>query len=212
MATITISREYRSHGDTVAQLLCERLDYRYFDKNLMIGLAVQSGMSVNQVVKLPDDQQRARSLVERLFGNYAAQMGDPGVWAAVTASNAREQMEVSKVTHLIEAAYAQGNVVIIGRGGQAVLQGKPDVLHVRLIAPLELRIQRQQKRAGVPAEEARRQVIQQDKESADYVKRFYDLDPADPLYYDLIINTGKVTPSLAADLIIQSLAFLPLHR
>ena len=39
MPTITISRQFGSHGDTVAQLLCERLGYRYFDKNLMLGLA-----------------------------------------------------------------------------------------------------------------------------------------------------------------------------
>jgi CMP/dCMP kinase len=211
MATITISREYRSHGDTVAQLLCERLGYRYFDKNLMIGLAVQSGIALKEVINLPDDQLRARSLVERFFGNYAAPMGNPEVWAAATVSSAREHMEVTKITHLIQAAYAQGNVVIIGRGGQAVLQDLPDVLHVRLIAPLATRIQRQQKRAGVPATEAREQVTHQDKASADYVKRFYNIDPADPIYYDLIINTGKLTPSSAADLIIQALISLPVH-
>jgi hypothetical protein len=72
MATITISGEYCSHGDIVAQLLCERLDYRHFDKNLMIGLAVQSGITVKQVNKLPDDKLRARSQVKRLFGDCAA--------------------------------------------------------------------------------------------------------------------------------------------
>jgi hypothetical protein len=76
MATITISREYCSHGDIVAQLLCERLDYRYFDKNLMIGLAVQSGITVKQIIKLPDDKLRARSLVKRLFRDYAAPLGE----------------------------------------------------------------------------------------------------------------------------------------
>ena len=39
MTVITFSRQFGSHGDTVAQLLCDRLGYRYFDKNLMLGLA-----------------------------------------------------------------------------------------------------------------------------------------------------------------------------
>jgi len=34
---ITISCQLWSHGDTVAQLLCDRLGHRYFDKNLLLG-------------------------------------------------------------------------------------------------------------------------------------------------------------------------------
>lgn len=33
-------------------------------------------------------------------------------------------------------------IVIVGRGGQAILKDKPDVLHVRIEAPLEARILR----------------------------------------------------------------------
>ncbi len=39
MTVITIPYQFWSHGDTVAQLLCDRLSIRYFDKNLMLGLA-----------------------------------------------------------------------------------------------------------------------------------------------------------------------------
>ena len=82
MATITISRQFGSHGDTVAQLLCDHLGYRYFDKNLMMGLAAQSGLATELVEDLPDEKRRAKTLVERLFGNYAAPYGDPDTWAA----------------------------------------------------------------------------------------------------------------------------------
>src|SRR5512143_1287990 len=121
MATITISRQFGSHGDTVAQILCDRLGYRYFDKNLMMGLAAQSGMTAEQVVDLVDDKHRARTLVERLFGNYASPQADPGSWAAAAEAKAQEQMTVARVKHLIRAARAEDNVVIVGRGGQAVL-------------------------------------------------------------------------------------------
>ena len=75
MPTITISRQFGSHGDTVAQLLCERLDYRYFDKNLMLGLAVQSGLPVKKLVDVSEEKPRARSLVERLSRPIGGEQG-----------------------------------------------------------------------------------------------------------------------------------------
>lgn len=209
MAVITISRQFGSHGDTVAQLLCDRLGYRYFDKNLMMGLAAVAGLTPERVIDLTDVKHRARSLVERLFSNYPAPMADPGAWAAGAAAGAEEQMMVAQVKQLIRAAYAEGNVVVLGRGGQAVLHDKPDVLHVRLVAPLELRVRRHGERAGLTPEAAREVVLARDRASVDFVKRYYDVDPADPSLYDLIINTGKVTPAIVAEMIIGALAYLP---
>lgn len=209
MATITISRQFGSHGDTVAQRLCSQLGYRYFDKGLMTGLAMQAGITADRVVDLSDDQYRARSLVERLFGNFPAPMADPSTWVAGAEATAQEQLLVIQLKNLIRAAYQQGNVVVVGRGGQVVLRGLPDVLHVRIIAPLELRIQRHAELAGLTLAEAREWVLQKDRISADFVKRFYNADSSDPALYDLVINTEKITPAAAADLIIRSLASLP---
>lgn len=209
MAVITISRQFGSHGDTIAQLICERLGYRYFDKSLMLGLAVQMGLPPDTVVDLSDEQHRARSLVERLFNSFAMPMADPQAWAAAAVANAEERLTVETVKQLIHAAYAQGNVVIMGRGGQAVLHDQPDVLHVRVIAPLELRVRRHAERTGLALDAARDQVLKRDRASIDFVERYYDVDPTDAGLYDLTISTSKVSPAAAADLIIATLAALP---
>lgn len=208
MSVITISRQFGSHGDMVTQLLCDRLGYRYFDKNLMMGLAVQVGMEAEEVVDFSDVKHRARSLVERLFGNYAVPMADPGTWAAAAEAAAQEELTAEQLKQLILAAYSQGNVVVLGRGGQVVLRDRPDVLHVRLQAPLEMRIRRHGERAGLTADAAREQVLKRDRASVDFVKRYYNADVADPSLYDLIISTAKITPAAATDLVIQALAFL----
>ena len=209
MATITISRQFGSHGDTVAQLLSDRLGYRYFDKNLMIGLATQLGLSASKVVDLSEEKPQAQTLVERLFASFASPMSDPGLWAASAEASTQEQLTVATIRHLIQAAHAQGNVVIIGRGGQAVLRGLPDVLHVRLVAPLDLRIKRHGERAGLDPDAAREVVLRRDQASVDFVRRFYNLDSTDPALYDLVINTCKMTPAAAVELIVQALALLP---
>jgi hypothetical protein len=43
----------------------------------MLGFAVQAGVTPDEVVDLSDEKLRARSLIERFFGNYAAPMSDP---------------------------------------------------------------------------------------------------------------------------------------
>jgi len=208
MATITISRQFGSHGDTVAQLLCDRLGYRYFDKNLMLGLAAQSGLAPDMVEDLPDDQRRAKTLVERLFGNYAAPYGDPDTWAAAAAAERQEQLTVERIKHLIRAAYDEGNVVIIGRGGQAVLAGLPRALHVRLTAPKDLRVRRHAERAGLTIEAAAEIVTKRDMASHDFVQRHFGIDRRDPVHYDLVINMARFSPAQAVDLIVSALAGL----
>ena len=97
MTTITISRQFGSHGGTVAHLLCDRLGFRYFDKNLMIGLAVQTGFPTEKVVDLSEEKPRARTLVERLFANFAPPMGDPGAWATSAEADTQEKLMVAKI-------------------------------------------------------------------------------------------------------------------
>ena len=55
MAVITISRQFASGGDEVAGLLCNRLGYRYFDKDLMARLGAGAGWEPEEIVDLSAD-------------------------------------------------------------------------------------------------------------------------------------------------------------
>ncbi len=214
MAVITISREYGSRGNEVARLVCDRLGYRYFDKDLMAQVGAQMGLAPDKIADLPEDEQQhhARSHVERLFATIPTLSGDLAGWGFAARVEVEEQMErmsIQTVESLIRAAHEQDKVVVVGRGGQVVLRDMPDVLHVRVIAPIELRIQRMQQSEGVTADAVRELMQRRDQAAADYVKSFYDVDWADPLLYDMVINTSKVTPAAAAELIIKALDYLP---
>src|SRR5689334_2422724 len=80
MAVITISRQHGSGGHEVTRLICARLGYRYFDKELMAQLGAQIGLAPDQVVDLPEDKHRVQSVIERLFANVPNPLGDPGEW------------------------------------------------------------------------------------------------------------------------------------
>ena len=205
MAAITISRQYGSGGREVAGLICERLGYRYFDKELMAQLGDELGLAPEQVVDLPDHRHRTRGLLERLFASAINPLGDPGSWTLPARLEAQKRTTVQTFQSLIQAAHAHGNVVVMGRGGQIVLRDAPDVLHVRLVAPVEQRVERVQRREELSADEARARIAERDAASLDYLKRYYDCDPDEPLIYHLVLNLGKLTTASACDLIVKAL-------
>jgi len=71
-------------------------------------------------------------------------------------------------------------VVIVGRGGQAILQDEPDTLHVRIVAPLDARAQNLHQRENYSLGGAQDIAIKRDRAAADYLKRFYNIDWDDP--------------------------------
>jgi len=209
MPVITISRQFGSYGDAVAELLCDRLGYRILDRNLMQRLAQEAGLKIDKRVESSEDQYRPWTLAERLLSRVGPPGRNPAVWSGYGSVVTREGAAAVIASRLIHAAYEMGNVIIVGRGGQVVLRDKPHVLHVRLVAPLAIRVRRHQVRAGLTAEDAHKEVVDSDQGAADFIKRYYDVDIDDPSLYDLIINTGRLPLEEAAGLIVDALAALP---
>jgi cytidylate kinase len=129
-----------------------------------------------------------------------------------------DDLAVSLVQKAIRMAHREGNKVIVGRGGQVILHGYPGVLHVRIEAPTEDRIQRvkeqfRQNRQPTADIELRRAaqdwILDRDAASADYIRRFYHEDWGDTLLYHLVINTGMLGIDQAAEVIARAAIELP---
>lgn len=209
MPVITISRQFGSYGDAVAEMLCDRLDCRILDKGLMQRLAREAGLEFDKRVDQSEDRYRPWTLAERLLSRIGPPGRHPAIWADYGSVVTREQAAAEMAAHLIHAAYEMGNVIVVGRGGQVVLRDRPDVLHVRLVASLAIRVRRHQVRAGLTLEAAHKEVLDSDQGSADFIARYYDVDIADPRLYDLTINTGRLPLEDAAGLVVAAAAALP---
>lgn len=208
MAVITISRQYASGGDEVAALVRDRLGYRYFDKSMLRHLSGQPLVPFN-AQDAAADPHKARTLAESLFSHYPESVGDSPTRHRTVEPDSGEHISLELTQSLIRAAYEEGNVVVVGRGGQMVLGGKPRALHVRIVAPLQQRIERVAKAEGLSTSAARDLVARRDKASAEYLDRFYGVEAGDPQLYDLVINLARTTPAAAADLIARAVAALP---
>jgi cytidylate kinase len=215
MTVITISRQYGSGGDEIAARVCEMLGYRYFDKRLMAEVALDVGLSPTEIVDFSEDHYQGRSFLDRLLGRER----NPrvvGRWTEDTrgarikeSAELDEAQTITFVQSIIEAAYRHGNVVIVGRGGQAILKESPGVFHVQVQAPLALQSQRLHELAKVSLTEAQEMAINHDRTTAAYLKRFYHIDWLNPYLYDLVINTKKFRVEAASQLIVSAVRHLP---
>lgn len=224
MAVITISRQYGSGGDEIASLTCQATGYRMFDKLLLTKAAFEAGLSEGEVFDYSEENYKVKNFLSRLFG-INRPVAQFHVWREEgDGVRVAEQVQLSEEAALalerraVEYACKLGNTVIVGRGGQAILEDEPGVLHVRVEASLEdriLRVRGDPRVAGQPFEmliETRRaamdQIDMRDSASADYLKRFYGVDWSDPMLYHLVVNTSKLTVEQAARLIIETARLL----
>ena len=218
MAVITISREFGSGGDEVAFRLAEVLRYRSFSKVEIIQAAEQTAMPKHIAIDYSEDNHEVQTFLDRLFGRTAspaqkiAWAEDPSIATRPERSDVDDAAVLSLVRRAIKSAVRADNFVIVGRGGQALLKDTPGVIHIRLIAPVEDRIQRvkaqlkEQDNNYQADVEVRRvaqdMIVNRDMASADYLKKFYDVNWDDPLLYHAVLNLGKISIEQAVQIIV----------
>lgn len=187
--SIAISREAGTRGPAVARAVAERLGWQVYDHELLELLA----RDLNVRVKLLEDvDERHITWLQECVEAFAAV---PAV------------REAKYVHHLIEimlSLAARGRSVIVGRGSPFVLPCAT-TLRVRLIAPLEERIEVVCRERNLSRAEAARFVQVTDRERARFVMLHFQRDLSDALHYDLALNTAQFPIDQCASLIVDAL-------
>ena len=199
---ITISRQVGSWGKEVAMKVSEILDYAFFDKGMMVREAKSLGISEEDIADFSEDEYKVKGLVDRILLRKK-----PVAVSFTLKDNAQirkelnEEEVLSVIQTVINSLASRGKTVIVGRGGQAILKHKVGALHVRIVAPLEVRVERIMKSGRLSRDDALRYIEDNDKAMAEYLQRFYNIDCEDPTIYDLVLNTGKMEVGIAARII-----------
>jgi cytidylate kinase len=106
---------------------------------------------------------------------------------------------------VVQEAVAAGKVVIVGRGAQALLRGRRDVLHARIVAPLEARVAYVMRREGLNAGAALERIRRKDQERVRFLMAEHGCDPADAHLYDIELNTALLDLDSVVDLLVLAL-------
>ena len=194
---VTISRQAGSGAHVVAQHLVERLQarashpsvpWKVFDHDLVQRVIEEHDLPERMAKFMPDDRISAMSdTLDELFGLR------PSSWSLV-----RQTAET--ILHLAEL----GDAVIIGRAGNLITRHIAGALHIRLVGSLEKRIAHVEGYLGLDHLAASEYVRTQDLGRMRYVETYYSKDIDDPLLYDLMINTDRVSYGEAARIIAEA--------
>ena len=185
-SVITISRQIGTEGDLIAKRVASLLEYQYFDKTILTTEAKRLGIHLGDPgsIDITENDYEPRGIIDSILANT-------GLISA--AEDAQMKVSGTVITELAN----KGNIVIVGRGGQALLKGRSDVLHVKIIAPFEDRIDNLMLERFLNKSEAERLIKKSDKATKKFLERFHNIDWEDSTYYDVIINVHKIPLDLA---------------
>lgn len=203
MQAVTISREYGSGGGEIAARVAGILGWRLFDHEAVVQVARELGISVTDAEA---QDEHVESLGMRLL-NGLSLIQPPMSNAMQLISLPNELVYHETMQKVVEAALTAGHVVIVGRGSQMQLRERRDILHVRVVAPLEQRIAYVMGRENLNREQALARIHYKDSGRARYLQAQYHQNPANPLLYDLVLNTAVLSLDDAAHLIHSALAY-----
>lgn len=170
MAIVTISRESGSGGEDIAKAVAKKLQYEFVSKENIHNEIEEHGKKWLQWVMGLDEH--APTIWERYDRSYAAYK--------------------ALVAHCVYKNALKNNVVILGRGGNYLLENIPYALRVRITASMEYRVRTFCNRFGIDEEAARKMLEHSDHERSLFLKRAYHRDWVNPDDYDLELNSGHM--------------------
>jgi cytidylate kinase len=190
---ITVGREFGSGGGTIARLLADRLAWRLLDRELLVEVAKAARVDP-KVCEQFDERCDPwfRGLVRSIWhgtGEWPSGVSDEDLMDA--------NIMVDMGRKVIEQAARHGECVVVGRGAQCILRSWPDVFHVFVYAPLEVRKRRIAERSG-QRPDLDEFVRQNDRVRAEYIQKYFGQHWCNPHLYDLMINSRFGDEQVAA--------------
>lgn len=197
MRAVTVSREYGSGGGEIAARLAHRLGWQLIDHDIVERVALEMGISTEEA-EARDEQ--TEGLLSRILNSM--QGIDPALMAGASQSILSTDAIAFRnaLTRVVQAAVDKGHVVIVGRASQVLLAQHRDVLHLRFVAPLEMRIVYVVNREGLDQAEARSRIQMKDKDRARYLQMEFHQRSDDAHLYDIVINTAVIDLDGAVDI------------
>ncbi len=233
MTVITLNGQLGGAAREVGQEVARLLDIDYVDRVLLAEAAKRVGAPIAALEEKEEEDQSLGSRLTRLVqiaferSAYSGNGGDPFFGTGVDTLLARPYPEgegdeetaavAAAPTRLIDDTQffhvlsdvmkdlaKEGNVVIMGRGGNMVLKDVPGALHVGVVAPIEFRIDTAMRRNSMDRADAERYVMVEERARVSFYRRHFKAHPDDPHLYHVMVNPATLGIERAAKLVAQA--------
>lgn len=178
MSVITISRQFGAGGGTVGKDAAKKLGFLLVTQNV-----INEGLS-----KL--------GLSPQVFSFEKNVRKDP------VQEKKRIFYRTALHDFIMELA-AKESIILLGRGGQFLFRDHPDAFHVRIQAPINQRVQWVREIYQIDEKKALCMIQEKDRLKKRFTQEVFKHSWMDIEMFDLVINTGKISPQRAAKLVVQ---------
>ena len=187
---VTMFGQRGSGATDIGPMVAEMLGVKYIDQAF-------SSQELAQA-------DRTTLLTDSTFNRWLRQMSNTSADSdmAVAMDTATNHKIAQDNTREVLADVENGGVML-GRNGALVLGPVVGTLHVRLVAPMDKRIERVMHKTGMSAADAAEQCEIEDRLRAEMSHKLYKWDPNMDEEYDLTINTASTTYKQVAELIVE---------
>lgn len=181
MAIITISREMGTGAFEIAKELAKKLRYTLVNGAKIAELAPQYGLTPEVLQRVDEKPPVFITAEDRLHASY-----------------------LCTIELILLECVRKGNVILYGRGGQDLLAGLRNVLRVRFIGPFDERVESFAEREWIDPDLARELIRKSDHQRGGFIHFYFNRDWNDPLGYDLICNTSRLSRSAIIETLVAA--------
>jgi cytidylate kinase len=203
---ITLDREYGSGGADIARKVAERMGWKLWDQLLTDEIARRLDCDCDEV---EDHEEKRDPVFYRLFksfvrGSFEGSL-DPRRLRTVDTECVRQV-----VLQILPEIAKEGNCVIVGRGSAYYLGDRADAFHVFVYAPFQERVRRLRE-TGKSESECIELAETVDRERAEFVKQYFDIEWPDRHRFHLMVNSG-MGEDVAVETILDAVALCAKQR
>ncbi len=197
MAVITISRQFGAGGITLGKMIAEKFGYTFADTDIIKMVAKMANVSTNFVETVEKEaggkfskfisKTVSKPLVGRILKDERGYID--------------EEIYLDYLVLIIAQMADDGDVVILGRGSQYILNDHPDAYHILLIDTFENRVRFMQKNYDLSKGRATQVVKNEDKRRVNLYRKLGKSDYDNPDLYHLVLNMSRISHDKALELI-----------
>lgn len=200
---VCISAVDGARGEEVAPAVAEQLGYRLVDEEIVHKTARDADIDPGSVAEAEQRRSMANRILDSLGSSTSlSTLAMAGYVPPHDVPGAPDLRALIRAT--IEELAQRGEAVIVAHAASMALGERGDVLKVMITAPRNARQRTLVEQRGLDEKEAAKQIAKGDANRADYLKRFYGITQESPADYDLVLNTDRLGPDGAAQLVVQA--------
>ena len=179
---ITIAREYGSGGRYVGRLVAQKLGIKFYDKDIMVKLAEETGLSLDYI----ESNEQKRDNVANISSNIAGLTTQDNLY-----------LEESKLIKSLSSS----SCVIIGRCADDILKDEKNILKVFIYSDMYDKIKRVTTHYNIDKKNALKEIKRINKLRSNHYKHYTGKNWGMPDNYDLCINSDLLGVEKTAEII-----------